>query len=217
MVRTLALIVGSGVLIACGLVHGQWTDRFQQSAPIKDAVARLDQVPLQLGPNVQGRPEWLGEVLPCKAGQAGAGVAGCLQVQYVNQQTGKAVVVSLVCGRPGPVSIHSPDACYVANGYDIDRPHKVGSTEAEFWQTDAVLKNVTEEKRSRIYWAWNNGQGWKANADPRQEYVRSPVLYKLYVVRVLEGQDDKTAGEPCQRLIEVLLPELNKALFAPAE
>src|SRR5947209_8322930 len=95
----------SVALIAAGLVHGLWTDRWAQAVETKDAAERLPMLPLDLG-------DWKGADLEVKSGQAGPGVAGCLQRRYFNAHRGVTVVVALVCGRPGPVATHTPEVCY---------------------------------------------------------------------------------------------------------
>jgi hypothetical protein len=213
MLRILSVILGSGVLIACGVVHGVWTERFQPSGEAQAAVERMQQLPMNFGADSQGRPEWTGEEVPVKPGQAGEGVAGCVQRRYTNARTGKIVTIALICGRPGPVSIHSPDACYAASGFSVEEPRAFEAPGGTFWRADAVRTHIADEVRLRIYWAWNNGGGWKANTDPRQQYVTSRVLYKLYVLRDLEEGGEAAKSDPCQELLKDLLPALDQALF----
>jgi hypothetical protein len=156
-------------------------------------------------------------VMEVKPGQAGAGVAGCIQRRYVNRATGAAVTMFLVCGRPGPVSIHTPEACYGASGYLVGTKSPVELDEAgdNMWRTDAVRASASEETRLRLFWGWNGGGGWTASEDARLQFVRYPVLHKLYVVRELNTLGESTESEPCREFLRVLLPELRKALFAP--
>src|SRR3954462_12130234 len=136
-------------LIASGLVHGFWSDRWQPPVETKTAAARLDDVPGRIG-------DWDGKALEVKPGQAGAGVAGCIQRSYVNTRTGTKVVMALVCGRPGPVSIHTPEACYVASGYAFSNHKKVGLADgpdkAELWQGAATKTSISDETRQRVFW-----------------------------------------------------------------
>ena len=211
MMRWFAALIGSIALIACGIVHGFWTDRWHPPVETEQAAARLDAVPLELG-------EWDGEVIPVKPGDGGAGVAGCIQRRYVNHKTGAAVTVLLVCGRPGPVSIHTPEVCYGANGYLVGSKSRVEMDEAgdNLWKTDAVRASASEETRLRLYWAWNGGNGWSASEDARLQFVRYPVLHKLYVVRELNSLGESSENEPCQEFLRLLLPMLRKTLFAPS-
>src|SRR5690242_19074263 len=114
MMRWFFAVTASLALVASGLVHGFWTDRWQASPETREAADQLDQLPRELG-------DWRARALPVQPGQAGQGVAGCIQRRYVNDKTGAIVVLALVCGRPGPVSIRSPEICYVASGYSFGR------------------------------------------------------------------------------------------------
>ncbi len=93
----------------------------------------------------------------------------------------------------------------------------MGDNNREFFRADAVQPKQAEETRLRIYWAWNDGKGWSAPDDARLSsvaYRHSPVLYKLYVQRDLNGPAQASREEPCQSLLKVLLPELDRTLFA---
>ena len=211
MMRSFFTMTASAALVATGLVHGFWTDRWQAPVETATAAARLDKIPLVLG-------DWQGRTLESKPGQAGEGVAGCVQRRDVNDKTGAMVVLALVCGRPGPVSIHTPEACYGGSGYTVGGRSRVraaaGENAPELWTADAVKNSVTEETRVRLFWGWNAGQGWTAPDDARLAFPRRPVLHKLYVLREL-GPNDRPREEPCRDFLRVLLPALEQTLFAP--
>jgi hypothetical protein len=209
MLRWTAAALACVVLIASGLLHGYWTERFCPAQAPLDGANRIKQLPLDLG-------DWHGEELPFKEGSAGAGVAGGIQRRYVHRTTGKSVSIALVCGRFGPVSIHTPDVCYVCSGFAVQQPRRSGDAGKEFWTSNAVKKGATDETHIRIYWAWNNGHGWKASADPRQEFAGSAVLYKLYVVREKDGPEEGLKEEPCEQFMRELLPALDDVLFGSA-
>jgi len=199
-------------LAVSGLMHGLWTDRWQAPAAVTEAAARLDSLPLELG-------MWRGEAIKVKPGQAGAGVAGCIQRRYVNRQTGTTVLIALVCGRPGPVSIHTPEVCYGASGYAVGAPRRAqlgpDETAPSLWTADAVRTKATEETHLRLFWGWNSGERWIASTAARREFAGKPVLHKLYVLRELDGVGAPARGEPCEDFLQVLLPALQKALFTP--
>jgi hypothetical protein len=203
----LPVAVGVAAVIACGVVHGFWTDRWTASRETSDGAARLNELPLTLG-------DWEGQVIDAKPSPA-AGPVSMIQRSYVHRGTGETVVIAVVCGRPGPVSIHTPDVCYGASGFNVGaRVRKTVSGGAEFWTADAVKTQAVEEKQLRIFWGWSAGNGWKAAEDARQAFPRVPVLYKLYVLRDLNGADAKEGdGEPCVRFMQVLLPALDRALY----
>jgi len=212
MTRFLTALVASALVIVCGAVHGFWSDRWQQPVETAAAAARMDALPLEAG-------DWIGAPLEVKNPQTG-GVAGTLYRRYENHRTGDAATVFLVCGRSGPVSIHTPEVCYAADGFVVGAKSKtpVGDNDAAFFSADAVKSKAGSETRLRIFWGWNDGKGWTAPDDARFTYVayrHSPVLYKLYVQRDLNGPALASREEPCQSLLKVLLPELDRTLFAP--
>ena len=111
MKQYLAAALAVGAIVLCGTVHGFVCGRWELSRSAREAGARLPNVALDLA-------DWKGEDLPLKYG-GGEPMAGDLYRRYVNRATGKAVRVFLVCGRPGPVSVHTPDSCYAASGYKV--------------------------------------------------------------------------------------------------
>lgn len=208
--RWIVALMASVALVACGIVHGFWTDRWRPPVETAQAAEQLNAVPMEIG-------DWDGEVNEVKPGEAGVGVAGCIRRRYVNRKTGASVSLFLVCGRSGPVSIHTPEACYGASGFLVGTKGRHDTESGDsMWKTDAVRSNATEETRLRLYWGWNGGDGWTASADARTQFVRRPVLHKLYVVRELDGLNDAGRSEPCEEFLRVLLPVLQTSLFAPA-
>jgi hypothetical protein len=201
------------LIVATGLMHGAWTDRWARSADITEAAARLPEIPMTLG-------TWEGKDLEPGAGSSLPGIAGSLRREYTDRRRGVRVVIALVAGRPGPVATHTPEACYGANGYFVG-PKKVSSLPggAKFWYSEAVKTRETDEARLRIYWAWNGGTGWVAAADARQELPRwkHPVLHKLYVVRDLSQASGDTGPDACEELLKELLPAMQRALFSHSQ
>ena len=212
MTRLLAALAASVLVIACGVVHGFWSDRWRQPAETTEAAARLEALPMEVG-------DWVGTVVEVKNPTAG-GVAGTLSRHYENRRTGDAVSVYMVCGRAGPASGHPPEACYGGSGYDLLGKSRVSLRDqgGEFRTADAVKTRVADVTRLRLYWSWNDGKGWTAPDDARWTFVayrHSPVLYKLYVLRDLNGAAQASKEEPCQAFLQAMLPEMDRTLFAP--
>jgi hypothetical protein len=207
MTRTRLWVVAlgaSGMLAAAGVVHGVWTDRWRAPADVQAAAAQLQRLPQDIGP-------WRGSDVP--QGRPVPGVAGCLERRYERRPDGARVSVALVCGRPGPVSIHTPDACYGASGFQVGARRKVEVPGlGSFWRTDAVRTSATDEVRLRIYYGWHTAGGWTAADDARTSFARERLLHKLYVVRELTGADGRE--EPCEEFLRVILPELSRTVFA---
>jgi hypothetical protein len=209
MTRILPIAAAVVALVVCGVVHGLWTDRWAARTDPAAAAARFDDFPLTVG-------DWQGEALPVSPREL-QGLSGFLERRYVNRETGAAVTMALMCGRPRVVSIHSPDVCYAASGYEVTTPAKVvppGSAEpAEFWMTEMVRTRAAERTRLRVFYAWSAAGGWEAADTPRVSYASAPVLYKLYLLRDLPDGSPPVADDPCLELFRQLQPQLQKCLF----
>ena len=205
-------------LVASGVIHGLLTDRWGSAPEPAARAARLELVPYVLG-------DWAGQDIETDRQQVGP-VAGYLHRRYLNRQTGIGVTVFLVCGRPGPICIHTPDVCYPASGYEIisqDRLILPADVDQGELRTAKLRKaNSTQEQRLRIFWSWCDGQVWSVPDSPRLKFARCPVLFKLYVLReessptLSNAQADNAealANDPCLDLMRQLLPEWRRVVF----
>jgi hypothetical protein len=201
----IAAIVASLLLAASGLVHGLWTDRWGAPPDITGAAEALHKLPMEIGP-------WKGKM--GKVTPPGAGVAGCVYRDYEHRQTGAVVSLFIVCGRPGPVSIHTPEACYGASGFTVGGRQRIEvAGHGRFWRSDATKTTATDEFRQRIVYGWHGSAGWAAPDDPRTAFPTERILHKLYVVRELNGAAANVRGEPCEEFLRAALPELDRAVF----
>jgi hypothetical protein len=208
--RQILPVVAIVALVLTGVVHGFWTGRFDFSEGALGPASRVQSAALDL-------PTWEGVALDQQS-SANSSTVQHLFRRYVHRESGQEVNVLLVCGRPGPVSIHTPDACYGASGYQVTapvkRPWSVGDQKAEFWSARMLKKRSTEQLQVRVFWAWNAGHGWVASDNPRVAFSNSSLLYKLYLVRDLTRNEEPSTDDPCVMLMRELLPELNKSLFS---
>ena len=215
MKQALGAASAAALLAFCGIVHGLWTNRWTAPAEVEAAAGRLDRVALALG-------DWDGEPLPMSdRDRLMAGGAGYLLRRYRSRASGASVTVFLVCGRPGPVSVHTPDVCFAGSGYtrtggDDNYPVDAGSLPqpASFAVGNFQADDSPSPDRLRVFWSWNAQGTWQAPANPRAAFARQPVLHKLYLIRRLARPDEPLEGDPCLDLMKVLLPELNKQLFS---
>jgi hypothetical protein len=209
MMRMFSVATAVVLVIAGGAVHGLWTDRWNWSDEPGASAAKLDRVALSLD-------DWRGEDLVNNYGKP-AGVAGMLSRRYVNTRDGQPVTILLVCGRPGPVSIHTPDVCYVATGYEMLSPTRCNgpaeAPSAELCTAQFRKTQSTDQTYLRIFWSWNATGTWQAPEDPRRAFFGQQALYKLYVIREMGAADEPLDSDPCLDLMKQLLPELQRALF----
>jgi hypothetical protein len=201
------------ILLLSRFVQSHWRDPESQAASLADAVARLDQVPLVIGP-------WEGHAHDLDpADVAAARLAGYCWREYRNTRTGSVVSVLLVCGPPGPVSVHTPDVCYAGAGYQcIGQPQRLSvqlpsnTADAVFWTARFSKTGSAAPDCLRISWAWKTGGAWQAPDTPRLTFAASPSLYKLYVVCETTPPEAGPEREPSREFLDELLPALEDAL-----
>lgn len=209
----LVLIV---LVSSVGVAHGWLTGRWGVSADLRRAVTALDGFPKAVG-------DWVAvEDTPYDADdKARSGIRGHVGRTYRHSRTGEVLQVLAVCGRGGPISVHTPDVCYVAAGYRQvgalhpmpDPPAGATFRAGRFAKTTGVVPQQLD-----IYWAWSrDGTAWAAPDNPRVTFAWAPALYKLYVVRSSAGASAEDASDAQAReFLAALLPQLKVAL-APAE
>jgi hypothetical protein len=214
MMRNLPAVLALIVVLASGVVHGVWTDRWATDGTVAAAVTRLNQVALTLG-------DWQGQDTPFDPKLIGP-VGGFLHRRYHNQRTGATIAVSLACGRPGPISIHTPDVCYVASGFDpaasttYSLPLSPSSPGAEFKTAQFVKSKSAEQVQLRVFWSWNAGGVWQVSDSPRFAFTGQRVLYKLHLVREMSSPSEPLDDDPCVEFMQLLLPELQNTVLSPS-
>src|SRR5438270_9326493 len=99
--QTGSIMAGMVLVLAAGLVHGLWTNRWSDNADLEAAAARLRDVPKDVG-------DWAGHDQEIDLERiARAEAAGSLLRNYAGPD-GQKVSVVLLCGRFGPLAVHTP-------------------------------------------------------------------------------------------------------------
>jgi Protein of unknown function (DUF3485) len=214
MIRQNLLLVAAGLLVALtGIVHGLWTDRWQAMPEVAEAVARLDQIPREVG-------DWRGIDLELSPGEIKtAQIAGYCYRRYEHVRNRHGVMMLLVCGRPGPISVHTPDVCFEGAGYQkvsapvgFTLPYGTSDRKGNFW-TMGMRQKAVPSTGLRVFWAWTAGGPWQAPDYPRLTFARHRTLFKLYVLRGTTDEDIRVEEDPCAELMRALLPALDRALL----
>jgi Protein of unknown function (DUF3485) len=222
LLKPLPVAVAAALLVSSGLVHGLWTNRWHSSDALTKAVARVDRMPLTVGP---WKAQALGPPEVDAAAFAKAGAQSYWMRRYVNPKDGSQVIATLMCGQHGDIAVHPPEVCYTASGYDmVERPVpfvvKVGQgAPAEFRTTVFAPEGANHaSKRLRIFWSWSATGDWLApEGDARWTFRGTPFLYKLYVAHEITGPAGPPDGDPGAALLTLLLPQLQDALFPTRE
>src|SRR5262249_40391692 len=136
-------------------------------------------------------------------------------------RSGSSVTVLLVCGRPGPISVHTPDVCYDGAGYEaLGEPADLRLTVGTSGR-DAGFRHVLFRKTNsvvpaylRVFWSWTSAGTWEAPDNPRLTFASRPALYKLYVIRETATDEGRVEDDPGVKFLQVLLSELGRTVFA---
>ncbi len=112
--------------------------------------------------------------------------SGAVLRRYRHRLSGDSVTLLLLAGRPGPISVHPPTACYQARGYRLnDEPRKFtfddGSRNHEVLVAEFLNPAGFSEDRVGITWCWTADGHWTAPENPRLEFADESALIKLYI------------------------------------
>jgi hypothetical protein len=217
MKRFLPAIVALLGLVAYGVAEGLWTHRWFASTALAEAAARLQQLP-------QSVADWQGNDQELDARQViQAEMTGYVMRRYVQQRTGASVMVLLVCGRPGPTSLHSPEICYPGAGFTpaaapVRKAFEASASGSlgDFW-AGQFQKAGPAPEALRIFWSWNGAGTWEAADTPRLHFAHHRALYKLYVIRQLPRPDEPLAQDPTLDFLDHFLPQVQRTLFPSTE
>jgi len=208
--RKVLIYVLAGALIG---VAGYVSAHQGDPVALNQAAARLERIPLKIG-------TWSGveESLEPNIMEQ-ARIQGYTLRRYTDEASGAVVSLLIVCGRPGPVSVHTPDVCYGGAGYQLEAEPKAvdipgANPSARFRVGDFMKEGSTRIDRLRVFWAWTTGDAFSEPNRPRITYALYSYLYKIYVVRTVIGPSPAPEDDPSMDFLKVALPVLHEA-FAP--
>jgi hypothetical protein len=209
------------VVLVCAILAGSGAVRSWQARRVgavleagKKPSFSLKEVPLTLG-------SWRGAdaiLDPRIARWAGASEA--IFRRYVNQATGVDVELIVLYGPAAELFIHMPEICYPAAGYtQFAGPDRRVVTwdgvEAPFRSLVFVKGQGADADIEEVYYSWRYQGRWTPELGTMKQFERIPGMYKVHVARRLTDQERRDVGNPCESLLEVLVPEIEGRL-APA-
>lgn len=211
--RLLLVTVSSLLLLAAsGIVDGYLTHRWSGSESLELAAAALDNLPKTIG-------EWGSEELEItQQVLTVAGATGYAKRMYQNRETGEWIVVTLLCGEHGPISLHPPTVCFTGAGWRAEGKEQIvkysptKDAKATTWQAGFLKREDFEEQNIVADWSWNNGTGWRASNNPRYEFAGSPFLIKLYVISDADLTQEN-AKDRRDQFVKSLLAEIDRTVF----
>jgi hypothetical protein len=211
MKRLLAIASACAFLIASGVVHGVWTDRWSDQSDLVATAKQLDLLPMTIG-------AWHGTTVEMEK-DPNTALAGVVARRYVHASNGKAVTLFLACGRSGAVCTHTPDVCYAGSGYEVEKPRRFvppamsAEPPSEFWTARFVKERATGKTNLRIFWSWFGKETWKVADNPRLSFAGEKVLYKLYLIREMVQSDEPLEGDACVEFMREVLPVFRQTVL----
>lgn len=218
MKQLIAYVTAGVLLLGCGVVHGYLTLRWVGPAQIREAAERVPDFPMKIG-------DWVGTDLEVAKEQMQQTEAyGYISRRYVNQKTDDVITMMLLCGRTGPLSVHSPTVCLQGNGLQVRGDQKQYSLVGDvtrpwgrLWSADFDGERQGDRTAQRVFWGWSKDAAeWSAPDHPRLAFAGAPYLYKLYITRGLPpvespvGVDNLLDDDPCVKFLQVFLPEAKR-------
>jgi len=169
--------------------------------------------------------DWTGEDAPFEADAlTRAGIKGGVFRRFTNSRTRESISVLIVCGRGGPISVHTPDVCYSAAGYQQLAPEQRKEVKDDDGQKDSFYVARFGKPAAvvpldlEIYWTWSrDGITWHAPENPRFALARSPALYKLYVVREYAPKSRAETATTNEDFLRQALPVIRRSLPSSVE
>ena len=200
-------------LVASGVAHGRWVGRWVPLPPLDAYVERLSALPATCG-------DWIGTDQPLDVDELKrVGIAGHSYRHFRNRRTGQVVGLLVVCGRSGPISVHTPDVCYRSAGYQavaepdrITVPGRNTANSSRWWSARFRPPPGPASQDLTISWAWVGSHGVDAPDSPRLSLAGEPALYKIYAVC---PHAPGGAGTPTAAFLSEYLSPLEDALVGP--
>ena len=213
-------------IVSCSIIQGLRSERWgsNYSAELesyRQHMVLLEDKLLDVG-------TWKGEVIEADEEQQQqlevARVAHSISRSYRNTKTGDKVSIFLVCGDSMHTSIHTPEQCYVAAGFNMrEDPHPYeihqGSRTYQFKTAAFKKEEAIPMQRLQIFWGWRTiDKPWYAPPYDRFALAGIPALYKMYVIHERsEGDDRPLEDTPSIAFIRDVLPAIDEILEAELE
>lgn len=204
------LIIAFALIIGGGVVQGIQSERWGTSKSVIEAAERLQAIPTTFS-------DWQSEEVEMSERELEiAEAVGNFSRRYKNEATGESVSVMILCGKPGPISVHPPTVCFIGAGWGlVGTPEQTGFSfsDATFWQGKFTRRTQGRQVNMNTIWAWNSDGRWLARENPRIETAGNPFLYKMYISTVDLQLNDGTRSETTQSFCEEFLPIVDQVLF----
>lgn len=218
MSRNQFIMLGVAALVITGstYIHGKRTDRWEKYQPelLNEYTARLQNVPTAFG-------AWTSTQTDVDEEQFDASNCdGQFSRLFVNSETGEQISVYLVSGRGYHVTIHTPNFCYKAAGFEQDREAAPFEFEcpgmddkSEVVHARFEKETPTETSHLRILWTYNEKGSWRSPKLAKRTFGRADAMYKMYIIRSTKRGVPSIEDDPSVQFAQEFIPLATQALF----
>jgi hypothetical protein len=199
-----------------------WSERFipRETTAEQKALAKRLEI---LSEKYKTFGDWVGTVEPmAPEARKEARIIGDFSMRFQNKlDPEKIVTIMLVCGHGSDMSKHTPDQCFIAQGFtmvDDEREYTVDlpSGPADF-TTCRFRKEVPGKgpQNLRIFWSFSENGEWFAPTT-RIGIRTKPAVYKIYATTYL-AKDVKEQPNTSEAVpfLRQFLPMVHDTLFPP--
>lgn len=197
----------------------RWWQTRQVAAVLEGG--RTSPFPLEELPMVVG--DWRGEstTLDPKIARR-TGATDLITRRYVDQRTGATVEVIVLYGPSTEVYGHIPEVCYKAAGFEKVAGPDVRQVQAS--QEKVPFRSLVytrgeggQADLQEVYYSWWYGTHWSPEVvSVFKRFERIPGMLKVHLARRVSEHERRDIGNPCESLLEALLPALERRLAAAA-
>ena len=211
MIKAVLVFFGCAVMIGGSAYrNGRFSsDDSSAAMALSFAAERVAGLPHSFG-------EWSGEDFPVTdvdAMRRGGAVEFMSRV-YRRRKNEEPMSVLLVCGKPGPLSVHTPDVCYAGASFAPDpNQQRLSLTERDEFTWQSFTSSVDGRPDLEIAWSWTVDGRWSCPVSPRIKFGREPFLYKVYVARRLRGK--RQPSPEIQSFLRSLVSSAQGSIFMP--
>jgi hypothetical protein len=218
--RHLPLAAAVAAILIATLVHAYYTERFtpRVTTTLTAFTQVLPEVPMTIGKweaSVQELDPEQFKLTNCPA---------AFQRMYRNRETGETVSVYLVVGSGRNITMHSPDWCYAAEGYQQEGsvaqyriPVKGMASAPEF--ATAYFRHPESQsgpgaRGVRILWTYSEDGNWQGPTVAKLRYTIRPALFKIYFIADVTEDRSTVQDTAIPKFVKTALPVINDVLFA---
>lgn len=211
-----AMFVRAGLVLM--LLAGSGVVRMWQVRRVDAALAAGRESPFPLATVPQKFGDWTGVTTELDPRIVEAtGSTDHITRRYVDSRTGVAIDVIILYGPTSNIFIHTPELCYPKAGYaergeSYARDIRIPGGTAPFRSLEYTKGETGQLEYQEVYYSWRYNGRWSPAVGNLKQSERIPGMYKVQLARRVGPYESRTIDNPCERLLEQLLPDLESRI-----